>query len=127
MKTRADKDLVLERHPGNNVHGLHNNHHFSTMNTITNPAVPKGSTVLVIGANGFLGSHIADQFLRHGYKVRATVRDPAKDAWAVKLFSKLYGNGRFELVAVPDMEPEGAFDEVVKGKPTLRPHNPQGS
>ncbi|KAM5347407.1 hypothetical protein ACJ41O_010412 [Fusarium nematophilum] len=85
------------------------------MATIANPAVPKGSIVLVTGANGFLGSHIADQFLRHGYKVRATVRDPSKESWAVNVFSKLYGKDSFELVAVPEMEVDGAYDEAVKG------------
>ncbi|MBE3048053.1 NAD-dependent epimerase/dehydratase family protein [Candidatus Bathyarchaeota archaeon] len=86
------------------------------MPTIANPAVPRGSTVLVTGANGFLGSHVADQFLQYGYKVRAAVRDPSKDLWAVDLFRKLYGEDSFELVAVPEMTAEGAFDEVVKGK-----------
>lgn len=86
------------------------------MATITNPAVPKGSTVLVTGVNGFLGSHIADQFLRNGYKVRGTVRDPSKERWAIDLFTKLYGKDKFELVGVPEMELEGAYDEVVKGE-----------
>lgn len=86
------------------------------MTTISNPAVPKGSTVLVTGANGFLGSHVADQFLRHGYKVRAAVRDPSKEAWAVDVFGKLYGKDSFELVAVPEMAVEGAYDEAIKGE-----------
>lgn len=90
------------------------------MTTIPNPVVPKGSTVLVTGANGFLGSHIADQFLRHGYKVRAAVRDPSKNAWAVDVFGKLYGKDNFELVSVPEMEAEGAFGEVIKGELTSR-------
>ncbi|KAK5057464.1 hypothetical protein LTR84_011464 [Exophiala bonariae] len=85
------------------------------MASISNPAVPKGSRVLVTGVNGFLGSHIADQFLRNGYKVRGTVRDPSKESWAIDTFTKLYGKDKFELVAVPEMELEGAYDEVVKG------------
>ncbi|KAJ6171418.1 hypothetical protein N7470_000485 [Penicillium chermesinum] len=85
------------------------------MATIENPAIPKGSTVLVTGANGFLGSHIVDQFLRTGYRVRAAVRDPRKESWANELFGKLYGKENFELVAVPAMDVEGAFDEIVKG------------
>ncbi|KEF62907.1 uncharacterized protein A1O9_00881 [Exophiala aquamarina CBS 119918] len=85
------------------------------MATIHNPAVPPGSTVLVTGVNGFLGSHIADQFLRNGYKVRGTVRDPIKEAWALDIFSRLYGKDKFELVGVPEMELEGAYDEAAKG------------
>lgn len=88
------------------------------MATIPNPAVPKGSTVLVTGVNGFLGSHIANQFLRYGYKVRGTVRDPSKESWATDVFSKLYGKDKFELFAVPEMEIEGAYDEAVKGEYT---------
>ncbi|UPK89521.1 hypothetical protein LCI18_000456 [Fusarium solani-melongenae] len=85
------------------------------MAPLDNPAVPKGSTVLVTGANGLLGSHIADQFLEYGYKVRGTVRDTEKNAWLQALFDKKYGKGSFELYKVADLTAEGAFDEAVKG------------
>ncbi|CAH0048067.1 unnamed protein product [Clonostachys solani] len=85
------------------------------MSPLQNPALPKGSLVLVTGANGFLGSHVADQFLHYGYNVRATVRDPVKHAWYVDLFEKKYGKDRFELVQVDDMSKDGAFDEAIKG------------
>lgn len=85
------------------------------MAPLPNLAVPKGSTVLVTGANGLLGSHIADQFLEHGYKVRGTVRDTEKNAWLQAAFEKKYGKGSFELVKVSDLTAEGAFDEAVKG------------
>lgn len=65
-------------------------------------------------ANGFLGSHIADQFLQHGFKVRGAVRDERKSAWLADLFHEKYGQERFELLSVPDMAAEGAFDEAVK-------------
>ncbi|GKT60581.1 nad dependent epimerase dehydratase [Colletotrichum tofieldiae] len=85
------------------------------MASLTNPAVPKGSTILVTGINGYLGSHVADQFLQHGYNVRGTVRDVNKSNWLCNLFEGKYGKGRFELLAVPDISAEGAYDEVVKG------------
>lgn len=85
------------------------------MSSISNPAIAKGSTVLVSGGNGFLATHIVDKFLESGYKVRATVRDPAKEQQLVSLFSRLYGDGNFELIAVPRIEAEGAFTEAVKG------------
>ncbi|KAI8677651.1 Epimerase domain-containing protein [Fusarium keratoplasticum] len=85
------------------------------MAPLDNPAVPKGSTVLVTGANGLLGSHIVDQFLEYGYKVRGTVRDTEKNAWLQALFDKKYGKGSFELFKVADLTAEGAFDEAVKG------------
>lgn len=90
------------------------------MAPLDNPAVPKGSTVLVTGANGLLGSHIVDQFLEYGYKVRGTVRDTEKNAWLQALFDKKYGKGNFELFKVADLTAEGAFDEAVKGVPILR-------
>lgn len=87
------------------------------MASLENLVVPKGSTILVTGANGYLGSNIADQFLEYGYNVRGTVRDTEKNAWLAKLFEKNHGPDRFELFKVADMVAEGAFDEAVKGKP----------
>lgn len=89
------------------------------MPSLDNPAVPQGSTVLVIGANGLLGSHIADQFLEYGYKVRGTVRDAKKNAWLQAVFDKKYGEGSFELFEIADLTADRAFEEAVKG--TLRP------
>lgn len=78
-------------------------------------AVPKGSLVLVTGANGFIGSHVVDEFLAAGYKVRGTARSDSKGAWVKDLFDKKYGSGKFELAIVPDMNKKGAFDEALKG------------
>ncbi|KAH7032612.1 aldehyde reductase [Microdochium trichocladiopsis] len=85
------------------------------MSLIDSPAIPKGSLVVVTGATGFIGSHISDQFLQRGYKVRATTRDVSKNAWVSELFAEKYGADKFSLVAVPDMAAPGAFDDVVKG------------
>lgn len=85
------------------------------MAPLDNPAVPKGSVVLVTGVNGFLGSHVAKQFLEFGYKVRGTVRDPAKNSWLSNAFDNQYGQGNFELVKLADMTSEEALKEVVKG------------
>lgn len=41
-------------------------------------AIPDGSLVLVIGAASFVGSHIVNEFLKKGYKVRATDYDISK-------------------------------------------------
>jgi len=77
--------------------------------------LPQGSTVLVTGANGFIGSHIIDQILKLGYNVRGTVRDPKKNAWVQEYFDKKHGTGRFSLVQVTDFTKPGCFDEAVKG------------
>lgn len=79
-------------------------------------AIPKGSTVLVTGANGFIGSHIADQFLQYGFRVRGTVRDADKNKWLDDVFRERYGHGRFELRTVPNMADQGAFDMAAESK-----------
>ncbi|KAF6819019.1 aldehyde reductase ii [Colletotrichum plurivorum] len=82
---------------------------------IESPALPRDSTIVVSGANGFIASHIADQLLAQGYIVRGTVRDPSKVYWLADHFSETYGPGRFALHAVPDVTRDGAFDEVLQG------------
>lgn len=78
-------------------------------------AIPQGSTVLVTGVNGYIGSHTADQLLSLGYKVRGTVRDASRAQWVKPLFDQKYGEGKFELFVVPQIDAAGAFDEAVKG------------
>ncbi|KAG4435514.1 hypothetical protein IFR05_009013 [Cadophora sp. M221] len=78
-------------------------------------SIPKGSTVLVTGVNGFLGMHVADQLLLGGYKVRGTVRDFEKTEWTKEYFDKKYGEGNFDVAIVKDLAVEGAFDELIKG------------
>ncbi|KAI1334147.1 aldehyde reductase [Xylariaceae sp. FL0016] len=85
------------------------------MSPIDQPAIPKGSTVLITGGNGFIGSNIADQFLKLGYKVRGTTRSPKKNAWLTDLFNRKYGPGNFEFAAVPDMAADNAFTLAMKG------------
>ncbi|KAJ4357074.1 hypothetical protein N0V95_002812 [Ascochyta clinopodiicola] len=86
-----------------------------TIPGIPNPAIPYDSTIVVTGCSGFIGSHVADQALAAGYKVRGTSRDSRKNQWLADLFKEKHGEGRFELVEVPDLGKEGAFDEAVKG------------
>ncbi|KAL3469136.1 NAD(P)-binding protein [Aspergillus californicus] len=85
------------------------------MSALPNPAIPKGSLVVVTGVNGWVGSQVANQFLASGYRVRGTVRDIVKSAWLTALFNGKYGTGNFELVIVKDMNVDGAFDNVTKG------------
>ncbi|KAL0936728.1 aldehyde reductase ii [Colletotrichum truncatum] len=82
---------------------------------IENPVLPKGSTIVVSGANGFIASHIADQLLAQGYLVRGTVRNPSNTRWLLDYFDKTYGKDRFTLHAVPEVTKDGVFDEALKG------------
>lgn len=84
------------------------------------PAIPKDSVVLVTGVNGYIGSHIADQLLEAGYRVRGTTRQVSKAQGLSALWEKKFGEGRFELAIVESMAGEGAFDEVIKGMITSK-------
>lgn len=79
-------------------------------------AIPKGSTVLVTGANGFIGSHIADQFLQYGFRVRGTVRNADKNMWLEHVFREKHGHGCFEMWTVPNMADQGALDTAAESK-----------
>ncbi|KAM0553255.1 hypothetical protein ACHAPJ_007544 [Fusarium lateritium] len=78
-------------------------------------AISEGSTVLVTGVNGFIGSHIANEFLERGYNVRGTVRNVSQSAWIKDLFVQQYGKERFSLVPVADLTSPHALEEAVKG------------
>jgi nucleoside-diphosphate-sugar epimerase len=75
---------------------------------------PSDSLMLVTGVNGFLSSHIADQFLRAGFKVRGTAGPIPKAENIRKALVEKYGQGRLEVISVPDITINGAFDEAVK-------------
>lgn len=79
------------------------------------PSIPIGSLVLVTGVNGFIGSHVADQLLLAGYRVRGTVRSESKGEWVKELFDKKYGEGKVEIVIVANMSQAGAFDAACEG------------
>ena len=79
------------------------------------PVIPPDSLILVTGANGYIGSHVCDQLLKAGYRVRGTARDESKTKWLHELFDKKYGNHRFESTVVKEMAKEDAFDEASKG------------
>ncbi|GAA5884024.1 hypothetical protein JCM6882_002106 [Rhodosporidiobolus microsporus] len=75
---------------------------------------PPGSLILVTGVNGFIASHVANEALKLGYRVRGTVRAANKLG---ELKNKWEGEfpGMFEVAVVEDTEKEGAFDEAMKG------------
>jgi nucleoside-diphosphate-sugar epimerase len=81
------------------------------MPSIKNPAFPPGSLVLVSGANGFIGTHIVNLFIKEGYKVRGTVRDIQKNAWLKDLFA----HDVFELYALPDLTRAAAWQHALEG------------
>ncbi|KAJ1561479.1 methylglyoxal reductase (NADPH-dependent) gre2 [Cladochytrium tenue] len=68
--------------------------------------------VLVTGATGFIAAHVCRELLEQGYRVRGTLRTPAKGE---HLRSVLPHPDRIEFVEVADLVHENAFDEAVKG------------
>jgi len=74
-------------------------------------------TVLITGANGFIGQHLIDQILKETkLNIKAIVRSQNSGDALKKSFGKeLENGGRIELAFVNDMSKEGAYDEVVKG------------
>ncbi|KAK7002479.1 D-lactaldehyde dehydrogenase [Favolaschia claudopus] len=76
------------------------------------PAITSGK-VLVSGANGFIAVWVVRSLLEQGYSVRGTVRSADKGKHLKEVFAS-YGD-KFEVVEVPDITVEGAFDDAVKG------------
>ncbi|KAG8526532.1 uncharacterized protein KY384_008732 [Bacidia gigantensis] len=80
----------------------------------TDLILPSNSLVLVTGASGYIASHIVDQLLERGYRVRGSVRNAAKSSFLNELYSKRHGDGKFELIGIADyMKPEG-YTEALK-------------
>lgn len=84
--------------------------------TLANAALPPSSLVLVTGANGLIASHVADQLLSGGFRVRGSVRSLSKNTWLSTLLESRHGpGGRFELVEVPDIARAGAWTAALRG------------
>jgi nucleoside-diphosphate-sugar epimerase len=83
------------------------------------PAIPKGSLILVTGVNGYIGSHVAEQLLENGFRVRGTVRHAYKADYMHEVFDAKYGRDAFEVQIVKDMAADDAFRGVMTGKSVL--------
>ncbi len=70
--------------------------------------------VLVTGASGFIASHLVNQLLERGYRVRGTVRDPAKTIAGGHLTGLPGAAEKLELVQADLLTPH-AFDQPVDG------------
>lgn len=81
--------------------------------------IPKGSLILVTGVNGYIGSHVAEQLLENGFRVRGTVRHTYKGDYMHQVFDAKYGRDAFEVQVVEDMAADGAFRGVMTGNGVL--------
>ncbi|EME41941.1 hypothetical protein DOTSEDRAFT_74095 [Dothistroma septosporum NZE10] len=75
-------------------------------------ALPKGSLILVTGASGYIASHVVNEALQAGYKVRGTARTREKCDATKKTFNN---NADYSTAIVENFEHDGAFDQAVQG------------
>lgn len=71
-----------------------------------------GKKVLVTGAGGFIGSHLAEALVREGAKVRAMVRYSSSGSWGFLDSSPV--KSEFEVVQ-SDVCDSGSVDKAVRG------------
>ncbi|ROT43479.1 ketoreductase [Sodiomyces alkalinus F11] len=69
--------------------------------------------ILLTGGSGFIAAHILEQLLEAGHQVVTTVRSEEK-AQKIRDAHKDLGRDVLDVVIVPDIAREDAFDEVVK-------------
>lgn len=77
---------------------------------------PASSTVLLTGANGFIGFQITRFLLEKGYNVVGTARAESKTKYLKEQFSKFASGDKAKLkfAVVEDIAKPGAFDTVLK-------------
>ncbi|KAL2826213.1 NAD(P)-binding protein [Aspergillus cavernicola] len=78
-----------------------------------NVRLPRGSTIVVTGVNGYIGSAVAKLLLELGYKVRGTVRAPKP--WVNEYFEGRHGSDNFKTTIVPDFQDRVALGRAFKG------------
>lgn len=86
----------------------------STINNITGNelAIPKGSLILVTGASGYIASHVVNEALEAGFKVRGTARSEEKCETTRKTYKN---NPNYSTAVVAHFSDPGVFDEAVQG------------
>ncbi|KAJ5555814.1 NAD-dependent epimerase/dehydratase [Penicillium sp. DV-2018c] len=75
--------------------------------------LPKGSRILVTGANGFVGSNVIHHLLELGFRVRGTVR--AAKPWLDKMFQDKFGEDSYESVILTNFDNVNTLFEVLDG------------
>ena len=74
-------------------------------------ALPKGSLILVTGATGFIGSHVVNEALKAGYRVRGTSRSQERAGYTIKVFEN---HPNYSTAVVKDVSIPGAWDDAMQ-------------
>ncbi|CAI7598102.1 hypothetical protein PCG10_009129 [Penicillium crustosum] len=75
--------------------------------------LPRGSRILVTGANGFIGSNVVHSLLELGFRVRGTVR--SAKPWLDEMFRDKFGRDSYESVVLVNFEDVDALAGVMDG------------
>ncbi len=76
--------------------------------------VSKNSTILITGADGFIGSHLTEELVRQGYKVRAFVMYNSFNSWGWLDYCDSDVKGNFEVFSGDIRDPHGVR-EAARG------------
>lgn len=78
--------------------------------------MPSGELVLITGANGHIGFRTVVEALKHGYSVRAALRNEKKanKVLSAPSIKAINPGSRLTFTFVPDLVKEGAYSEAVK-------------
>lgn len=75
--------------------------------------LPRGSRILVTGANGFIGSNVVHSLLELGFRVRGTVR--SAKPWLDEMFRDKFGQDSYESIILANFEDVDTLVGVMDG------------